>query len=88
MTMQHGDNEAVKSGPVQTINVVDQPQQGSSYSVLTEKSKIFFIIISSLFNFLGLVTANIYYPALGALSRDLNTSSGMINLTITSYMVI
>jgi hypothetical protein len=80
--------EATESPPVQKSDAVNQPQQQSCYCILPEKEKIFSIVVSSLFNFLGPVTANIYYPALGALSRDLNTSPAKINLTITAYMVI
>lgn len=33
------------------------------------------------------MTATIYYPALVPLSRDLNVSISLINLTVTSYMI-
>lgn len=81
-----GKDEAAKSAAAHKGDA-DNEVQEPGYCILSGKEKIFSIVVSSLVNFLGPVTANIYYPALGALSRDLNTSPTKINLTITAYMV-
>ncbi|PKY02810.1 putative MFS multidrug transporter [Aspergillus campestris IBT 28561] len=60
----------------------------SPYTVLSEREKRFFIAVVSTVNFLGPVTATIYYPALGPLARELNVSESHINLTITFYLII
>jgi len=57
------------------------------YTMLTEKEKIFAIIIASFPAFISPVSASIYYPALNSLARDLNVTVSTINLTITVYMV-
>ena len=80
--------DPTQSVGMQQSNRVGQGQQVSDYCILSERERIFSIVISSLFNLLGPLTANIYYPALGSLSRELNTSPTKINLTITAYMVI
>lgn len=56
------------------------------YTVLSEK-KIFTMLIATSVNFLSPVSADIYYPALGSVAKDLNVSQSKLNLTITSYMV-
>lgn len=58
------------------------------YCILSEKEKIFTIVMVSLVVFLGPASGDIYYPALGSVARDLNVSESKINFTITSYMVI
>jgi hypothetical protein len=83
---KHVDDLTQSAGMRQGSHV-GQNQQPSSYCILSEREKIFSIVISSLFNFLGPLTANIYYPALGSLSRELHSSPTKINLTITAYMV-
>lgn len=60
----------------------------AKYRILSEKHKIFMIITASMVNFLGPVSANIYYPALGPMATELGVSKSETNLTITSYMVI
>lgn len=37
--------------------------------------------------FISPTSANIYFPALNSLQTDLNVSSTLINLTLTSYMI-
>lgn len=57
------------------------------YTVLSEKGKIFTMLIVTSVNFLSPVSASIYFPALGSMAEDLNVSQSKLNLTITSYMV-
>lgn len=38
-------------------------------------------------SFFSPFTANIYFPALNALGQDLHVSSGLINLSLTTYMI-
>lgn len=58
------------------------------YTVLSEREKISNIILCSAVTFLSPVAANMYYPALGPLARDMNVSQSTINLTITVFKVI
>ncbi|PYH95649.1 MFS general substrate transporter [Aspergillus ellipticus CBS 707.79] len=57
------------------------------YTLLTEKQKIFTIAMASIVGFLAPVSANIYYPAINQLSKDLHVSNSQINLTITTFMI-
>ena len=58
-----------------------------AYSVFTHRQRKFIIVMVACAGFFSTLSANIYFPALNALSRDLKVSNGLINLTLTSYMV-
>ena len=57
------------------------------YSVFSDRQRNFIIFMVACAGFFSTLSANIYFPALNALSRDLKVSNGLINLTLTSYMV-
>ncbi|KAL5365060.1 major facilitator superfamily domain-containing protein [Aspergillus floccosus] len=71
-----------------TPETVCNEQPRSPYSILPEKEKIFNLLLCSLVNFLCPVASNIYYPALGPLSRAMHVSRTEINLTITAYKLV
>lgn len=88
------DQKVKQSTETQSNSLADSSTDDSSvdelkspYTVLSEREKRFFIAVVSTVNFLGPVTATIYYPALGPLARELNVCESQINLTITFYLV-
>jgi hypothetical protein len=56
----------------------------SSFSSLQKKYIVFTAAGAGLFSSLS---AQIYFPALNTLAKDLKVSASLINLTVTSYMV-
>jgi len=64
-----------------------QPPDQPPHTILTEKEKVFTIIMASFAAFISPVSASIYYPALNDLAHDLHVTVSTINLTITVYMV-
>ena len=64
-----------------------QPPDQPPYTILTEKEKIFSIIMASFTAFISPVSASIYYPALNELAQDLHVTVSTINLTINVHMV-
>ena len=60
---------------------------GPPYSVFTKGQKQFIIFMASWAGFFSPVSANIYFPALNVLAKDLKVSNSLINLTLTSYMI-
>ena len=60
---------------------------GPVHSVFTKNQKRFIVVMASFGGFFSPVSANIYFPALNALAKDLGVTSTLINLTLTSYMV-
>ncbi|KAI7161713.1 hypothetical protein KC352_g26774, partial [Hortaea werneckii] len=57
------------------------------FSTFTIQQKRFIVFMVAMAGFFSPLSANIYFPALNTLSRDFNVSSGVINLTLTSYMI-
>ncbi|KZF25531.1 MFS general substrate transporter [Xylona heveae TC161] len=57
------------------------------FSVFTKWQKRFIVFMVALGGFYSPLSANIYFPALNTLSHELNVSSELMNLTITSYMI-
>ena len=64
-----------------------QNTQEAPYSVFTKPEKRWIIFIISMAGFFSPLSANIYFPAVNYLARDLDVSLGLINLTITAYLV-
>ena len=63
------------------------PSSRPLHSVFGQKQKVFIICMAGLGSFFSPLRANIYFPALPALAKDLNVSNELINLTLTSYMI-
>lgn len=57
------------------------------YSVFSKHVKRFVVVMASWAAFFSPLASQIYLPALNTLASDLHVSIGLINLTLTSYMV-
>ncbi|KAJ5190012.1 Major facilitator superfamily domain general substrate transporter [Penicillium cf. griseofulvum] len=57
------------------------------YSVFTSTQKRLIILTAALASSFSPLSANIYYPALNSIAKDLRVSASQINLTITTYMI-
>ncbi|KAL8804010.1 MAG: hypothetical protein Q9223_005943 [Gallowayella weberi] len=68
---------------------VEQPQEAteSPYSVFSKPEKRWIIFLVALAGFFSPLSANIYFPAVKYLARDLHVTLELINLTITAYLV-
>ncbi|EPE10726.1 chloramphenicol resistance protein [Ophiostoma piceae UAMH 11346] len=60
---------------------------GPVYSVFSKGMKRYILIIVTITSFISPMTANIYFPALQPIATDLGVSIGLINLTLTTYMI-
>ncbi|PLN85499.1 major facilitator superfamily domain-containing protein [Aspergillus taichungensis] len=58
------------------------------YTTLSEQEKRWTITLTSMVTFISPVSANIYFPAMNQLAQDLGVSTTMINLSITTFMVV
>lgn len=61
-------------------------QDEAPHTILTERQKIFTIIIASFAAFISPVSASIYYPALNSLAEDLHVTVSTINLTSMNFL--
>lgn len=60
---------------------------GPPYSAFPPVMKTWITIMVTIGSFISPVTANIYFPALNPIAEDLNVSTSLINLTLTTYMI-
>ena len=60
---------------------------GSEYSIFTKRQKQYIVFLTACGGFFSPLSANIYFPALNSLAKDLKVSNELINLTLTSYMI-
>ncbi|KZT33040.1 MFS general substrate transporter [Sistotremastrum suecicum HHB10207 ss-3] len=66
----------------------DKPQKAEPYSIYTKREKWFLVALGSFACLLSPLTSNIYLPVLPLLSLEFHKSVELINLTVTSYMVL
>lgn len=62
-------------------------QSGPPYSVFSPRKKKFIVFLVAWGGFFSPLSANIYFPALNTLAREMKVSNTLINLTLTSYMI-
>lgn len=60
---------------------------GPAYSVFSRGMRRWIIAMVAFSSFVSPMTANIYFPALVPISRDLGVSTSLINLTLTTYQI-
>lgn len=60
---------------------------GPVYSAFSVWKKRYIVIMVTWAAFISPTSANIYFPALNPLQEELNVSTTLINLTLTSYMI-
>lgn len=74
-------------GATEDLEALHQAPSAPPYSVFGDRQRSFIISMVACAGFFSTLSANIYFPALNALARDLKVSNGLINLTLTSYMI-
>ncbi|OKL60718.1 hypothetical protein UA08_03990 [Talaromyces atroroseus] len=57
------------------------------YCVLPEGEKIFLMIVCSIAGMISPMSSSIYFPALNNIGKDLDVSTTLMNLTITTYLI-
>ncbi|KAJ5453950.1 uncharacterized protein N7458_004906 [Penicillium daleae] len=76
------NNERTETTPLLPRPVFQKP-----YSIFTKSQKRLIILAAAIASTFSPLSANIYFPALNSIAKDLNVSPSQINLTITTYMV-
>jgi hypothetical protein len=68
--------------------ISSQPEAtGPPYSIFSQNQKRWLVLTASLGALFSPISAQIYFPALNNLAKDLDVSSAKINLSVTTYMV-
>ncbi|KAK6953872.1 hypothetical protein Daesc_003834 [Daldinia eschscholtzii] len=83
-----GSEDGVENdnGP-QDLETLSRVSSGPPYSVFSPSMIRWIVFMNCISAFISPITANIYFPAIPSLSRDLGVSVGQINLTLTTYMI-
>jgi multidrug resistance protein len=85
---QHPDSQPIAES---NGSLPDEPlsrvSTGPPYTIFTSKEKALIVALGAIGALLSPLTANIYYPALVDLARDLGVSYNDINLSITVYLI-
>ncbi|KAK1971003.1 major facilitator superfamily transporter [Colletotrichum sublineola] len=68
-------------------NLTRQPS-GPAYSVFSPSTKRWITLMATVACFASPMSANIYYPVLAPIADDLGVSIALVNLTVTSYMIL
>ena len=66
----------------------DGPTGAPPYSVFTSTQKWWIVFLVAFAGWFSTLSSFIYFPAIVAISADLNTSVESINLTVTSYLIV
>ncbi|KAL8688518.1 MAG: hypothetical protein Q9218_005594, partial [Villophora microphyllina] len=80
----------IRNGRLPSDSEKQQATQNSvvPYSVLSKSTRRWTVFLVALAGFFSPLSANIYFPSLNYVARDLNVSLELINLTITAYLVL
>jgi hypothetical protein len=76
------------SSSASSIYSLDKSLPDPPYHVFTLAKKKQLVYIVSLAGLFSPLSSNIYFPALGQISRDLNVSLVTVSLTVTVYMIV
>ncbi|KAI8712974.1 MFS domain-containing protein [Fusarium sp. LHS14.1] len=79
--------EAIKANQHTTQTVLTTAEE-PPYSVFTKWQKRWINMNSSFAAMFSTLSSYIYYPALTSVSQDLGVSLSLINLTVTSYLIV
>ena len=71
----------------QDLEALAVVRTGPVYSAFGKWKKRYIVIMVTFAAFISPTSANIYFPALNPLQEELNVSTTLINLTLTSYMI-
>ncbi|OIW32725.1 chloramphenicol resistance protein [Coniochaeta ligniaria NRRL 30616] len=74
--------------PERDPEAIQRVPSGPAYSSFSKPMKRWIIAMVSISSFVSPMTANIYFPALNPIANDLGVSINLINLTLTTYMIL
>jgi len=81
-------DEPTTAGSGDDVERLAPVSSGPPYSVFSRRTKVWIVAMVMVSSFVSPMTASIYFPAIHAIARDLGVSIDLINLTLTTYMVL
>ncbi|KAI6713642.1 hypothetical protein JHW43_003768 [Diplocarpon mali] len=83
----HSEEIRTAQDDAQDLEALAAVTTGPVYSAFGKWKKRYIVIMVTWAAFLSPTSANIYFPALNPLQKELGVSTTLINLTLTSYMI-
>ncbi|KAF7514539.1 hypothetical protein G7054_g15227 [Neopestalotiopsis clavispora] len=88
-TENPGDNvEKNDNQRATNLEALSMDSRRPLYTVFSRRMVWWIVIMNCLSAFISPITANIYFPVIPQLARDLGVSTAQINLTVTTYMIM
>ncbi|KAK3943259.1 putative transporter AQR1 [Diplogelasinospora grovesii] len=84
-TADDGPSDGNTSSDLETLA---RAPSGPPYSAFSKGTKRWIVTMVTFSSFVSPMTANIYFPALNPIAKDLGVSVNLINLTLTTYMIL
>lgn len=86
------NGEGPGPGPTQAVfddtEALSRVSTGPPYSAFSPRTRIWITIMVTFASFISPMTANIYFPALNPIATDLGVSTSLVNLTLTTFMIL
>jgi multidrug resistance protein len=83
-----GANEPPNTTPSNNTEAPMETPSAPLHTVFTRKQRTFIVIMITIGAFFSPLSGQIYFPAIPEIARDYHTTTGRINLTITTYMIL
>lgn len=81
-------NDSPSSTPLDDPEALTETPSAPLHTVFTRPQRIFIAIMITLGSFFSPLSGQIYFPAIPDIANDYHTTTGRINLTITTYMIL
>lgn len=81
-------NNSLSTTPSDDPEALTKTPSAPLHTVFTRPQRIFIVIMISLGSFFSPLSGQIYFPAIPDIADDYHTTTGRINLTITTYMIL
>jgi len=81
------DNDKNEAGGEDIEATLSRVSSGPPYTIFSPRMKRWIVAMNCIAAFMSPITANIYFPALPTLAKDLGVGVDKINLTLTTYMI-
>ncbi|TLS26824.1 hypothetical protein PpBr36_04639 [Pyricularia pennisetigena] len=83
-----GQSSLSDEGPPTDLEDLPGELTGPVYSTFSTLNRRWIICMVSISSFISLMTANIYFPSITPIANELGASIGLMNFTITAYMIM
>ena len=81
-------NELKSSDATTEHSSTTRSDQQPPYTIFTKRQRTWILFVASFAAVFSTISSYIYFPAIVPMARDLNVSVTLVNLTVTSYLIV